>query len=143
MEYYFNGCISWQWYYPYHYTPFLNDLSEVLETFIIDRNDPQSPLKVPPQFVLGEPFKPFEQLVAVLPVYSCRFLPKIFHHLFDSSSPISHFYPKEVTIDNSRKGPEWTNKVLLPFIDENLLVGVVKPLFDKLDDREKKKKFKQ
>jgi 5'-3' exoribonuclease 2 len=44
---------SWQWYYPYHFAPFAADFVE------IDKMDIK--------FELGQPFKPFEQLMGVFP----------------------------------------------------------------------------
>ena len=54
-SYYYNGCVSWEWYYPFHYSPFASDLSDI------------SNLEI--KFELGRPFKPIEQLLAVLPPY--------------------------------------------------------------------------
>jgi 5'-3' exoribonuclease 2 len=53
MRYYYQGCPSWDWYYPYHYSPFASDFSDIAEWKI--------------EFKLGEPFRPLEQLMAVLP----------------------------------------------------------------------------
>jgi 5'-3' exoribonuclease 2 len=44
---------SWQWYFPYHFAPFAADFIDV------DKMDIK--------FVLGQPFKPFEQLMGVFP----------------------------------------------------------------------------
>lgn len=53
LEYYFQGTPSWQWYYPYHFSPFASDFVEV---GLLDI-----------QFTLGAPFKPYEQLMGVFP----------------------------------------------------------------------------
>lgn len=44
---------SWQWYYPYHFAPFAADFLDVEHMDI--------------KFNLGQPFKPFEQLMSVFP----------------------------------------------------------------------------
>jgi 5'-3' exonuclease len=47
MKYYYEGCPSWKWYYPFHYAPFASDLRNI-ERF---QKDCES-------FELCEPFKP-------------------------------------------------------------------------------------
>lgn len=51
-------------YYPYHYAPYLSDIRNV------------SGLKL--TFELGQPFMPFQQLLAVLPAASMELLPECY-----------------------------------------------------------------
>eukprot|EP00456_Euglypha_rotunda_P081202 TRINITY_DN7909_c0_g3_i1.p1 TRINITY_DN7909_c0_g3~~TRINITY_DN7909_c0_g3_i1.p1 ORF type:complete len:181 (-),score=22.59 TRINITY_DN7909_c0_g3_i1:18-479(-) len=55
MLYYIRGCPSWNWYYPYHYAPFISDLATAIHLF-------------KPAFVEGEAWSPLAQLLAVLPI---------------------------------------------------------------------------
>ena len=47
------GCASWNWFYPYHYAPFAGDFKGC------------GSIKV--ELELGEPFRPYDQLMAVFP----------------------------------------------------------------------------
>jgi 5'-3' exoribonuclease 2 len=78
--YYYKGVCSWSWYYPFHYSPFFTDI----EVDLI------------PTFELGQPFKPFEQLLAVLPPKTYYALPECVNHLMTSlTSPIADYFPCE------------------------------------------------
>ena len=41
MRYYFEGCCSWNWYFPYHYAPFAADIAECIdaEEELVDVHD--------------------------------------------------------------------------------------------------------
>ena len=61
---------SWNWYFPHHYAPMVSDMTDIAGVDI--------------SFDYGEPFRPFEQLLAVLPSASHKLLPVPFTvRLFD------------------------------------------------------------
>ncbi|CCH45428.1 5'-3' exoribonuclease 2 [Wickerhamomyces ciferrii] len=124
LLYYYQGCPSWNWYYPYHYAPFAQDFTNIKDLDI--------------KFTQGKPFLPYEQLMSVLPAASGHNLPEIFRPLMsDADSPIIDFYPEDFPIDMNGKKMSWQGIVLLPFIDEKRLLEVVRDQYPKLTDAEK------
>lgn len=92
------------------------------------------------KFNIGIPFKPFTQLMGVLPAESGKIvLPDIYHDLMiNAKSPIIDFYPKDFKLDLNGKRMKWQAIAILPFIDENRLLNAIKPLENKLTIEQKK-----
>ena len=109
LLYYFQGCPSWTWYYPYHYAPFAADFVDLHEVTV--------------KFEKGIPFRPYEQLMGVLPAASNHAIPEVFRGLMsDDDSEILDFYPEEFSIDLNGKKFAWQGVALLPFIDSQRLL---------------------
>ncbi|KAI3645592.1 hypothetical protein MP228_008520 [Amoeboaphelidium protococcarum] len=126
LKYYFQGCQSWKWYFPYHYAPFAQDF---------ELTDLQAECKI--EFDKGTPFKPFEQLMGVLPAGSKSHIPHQFHHLMTKEdSTIIDFYPEDFKIDLNGKKYAWQGVALLPFIDENRLKDAMEQSYALLDQQE-------
>ncbi|CAI2169893.1 19035_t:CDS:10 [Funneliformis geosporum] len=80
-KYYYQGVPSWKWYYPHHYSPFASDFIDVDVINEVDLDE------------LGEPLKPFEHLMIVLPPHSKEHLPEPLQNLMtEKDSEIIEFY---------------------------------------------------
>lgn len=113
LKYYFKGCPSWNWYFPFHYAPLASDFNYTKRTRCNFRKG-------------TKPFKPFEQLVSTLPPAGSYLLPKTIGDLMTNpSSPIIDYYPEKFKIDLNGKKYEWMGVTLLPFIDEEKVKRVV------------------
>ncbi|GAO17756.1 hypothetical protein UVI_02033570 [Ustilaginoidea virens] len=123
LLYYFQGCPSWEWFYPYHYAPFAADFKDLASMEIC--------------FEKGRISKPFEQLMSVLPSASRHALPEVFHPLMtENDSEIIDFYPEEFEIDLNGKKMSWQGVALLPFIDMSRLLTAVQSKYPLLTPAE-------
>ncbi|KAF7862016.1 hypothetical protein EAF04_007896 [Stromatinia cepivora] len=119
LLYYFQGCPSWDWYYPYHYAPFAADFANLKDMKI--------------NFQKGRIFRPFEQLMGVLPAASRQAIPEQFHHLMtNEDSEIIDFYPEDFIVDLNGKKFAWQGVALLPFIDSERLLDAMAKVYPTL-----------
>ncbi|KFB52046.1 AGAP004430-PA-like protein [Anopheles sinensis] len=126
LHYYYRGVVSWSWYYPHHYAPFISDIDNFDHLVLT--------------FEKACPFLPFQQLLSVLPAASKSHLPVAYHHLMtDPASPVYDFYPPEFSTDLNGKQQAWEAVVLIPFIDEKRLLKAMRPCDAFLTDEEKQR----
>lgn len=106
--YYFDKCPSWNWYYPFDHPPFISDIAKYLDKVNINKM----------KFELGEPLKPYMQLLAVLPPQSNFLLPKNIGKLMTNPrSSLIYMYPQEFEQDFINKKRYWMAIPRLPPLD--------------------------
>lgn len=105
MRYYIHGCPSWDWYYPFHYAPLVDDLAAFSG-------------QVNVVMELGAPLHPVQQLLAVLPRLSVHALPEKLHKAVqDPGSILAHFYPDAIDVDFSEANFSYQGVLRIPFLD--------------------------
>jgi len=127
LQYYYQGCPSWKWFYPFHYAPFASDFIDIE--------------KVSVNFEKGtRPFKPLEQLMSVFPAASGKFLPPTWREKMSGAlSEIIDFYPIDFKIDLNGKRYAWQGVALLPFVDEGRLHRTLATLYGDLTEDENRR----
>jgi len=115
LRYYHDGVPSWDWFYPYHYAPYLAELTLTV------------PKWTPPVFGPSVPCRPLEQLLGVLPPQSSALVPNTYRYLMlASQSPIISYYPKSFKTDLNGKKAKWEELALIPFIETSKLRSAMK-----------------
>ncbi|KAM4694931.1 5'-3' exoribonuclease 2 isoform 2-T2 [Discoglossus pictus] len=120
LRYYYQGCASWKWFFPFHYAPFASDFENITDLFTEFEKNTQ-------------PFKPLEQLMSVFPAASGNFLPVTWRKLMSNpDSSIIDFYPDDFAIDLNGKKFAWQGVALLPFVDERRLRAALEEVYPDL-----------
>ena len=88
VNYYFNDCVSWRWYYKYHYAPLITDLY----TYLLKCDFNKEII-----FNKDKPYLPKEQLEIVLP-----------------NQKKTYFYPKDTPVYSFMKRYDWECHPILP-----------------------------
>lgn len=127
LHYYFDGCVSWTWFYPYHYAPYVTDMAKL-----------NTDIKF--SFELGIPFPPLVQLLAVLPQASKELLPQAFQKVtYHPNSPLIEYFPTEFETDLNEKIHDYEAIILIPFMNDKILMEVYKTLKHELSPEEKER----
>lgn len=109
LEYYHHGVKSWDWFYPHLYAPLASDLVNLMD---LKYEFPSSDSK---------PFTPLMQLLSVLPPQSAKLLPPSYAQVM--TNELKYAYPTTFKTDPNGKLQPWEAIVLIPFIDEDKLIG--------------------
>lgn len=125
LQYYKNGVPSWTWFYPYYYAPSLI----IVANYVADHV---------PDFEVGIPPSPFEQLLSIMPPQSRSLLPKALQPLMDPDSPIGYLYPTDFKV----VGGKSEGIAIVPFVNIDNLKKAFQTVASNLTDEEKERNRK-
>ena len=124
-QYYFKDCPSWDWYFPFDFPPFINDIYKYMKEINMDDIE----------FTLGKPVDPIVQLLTVLPPQSSFILPKEFQKLMhDKRSSLIYLYPTDIDHDYIGKTKYYQGLPKLPPMDIDLVKHIYIKYKDELKD---------
>jgi 5'-3' exoribonuclease 1 len=127
LNYYHNGCQSWDWFFPYFYAPLATDMVNLSEFY--DKADDDGFCAF--EFDMGTPFPSLAQLLSVLPPQSSELLPKPLAELMTHpSSPLTTYYPPDFESDPNGKRQSWEAIVQIPFIEADELLETVEKIIE-------------
>ena len=131
LNYYHNGCASWDWYFPHLYSPLATDMVNLKEFYDEFEGQEDAEFKTFP-FADSTPFPSLAQLLSVLPPQSAELLPNALSELMlNPSSPLIEYYPPDFTSDPNGKRQPWEAVVQIPFIDADMLLDTVQRILVK------------
>ena len=133
FNYYYYGCMSWSWFYRYSHGPTLADIYYYLES-LKDINHLKRQIRK------GRPYKPFQQLLMVLPSESGHLLPRSYQKLMtDPESPLIEYFPMDYELDTLYKRYYWQCTPILPIINFTNIVEASRGAHINKYDKERNK----
>eukprot|EP00924_Labyrinthula_sp_SR-Ha-C_P005727 snap_masked-scaffold_14-processed-gene-3.45-mRNA-1 protein AED:0.28 eAED:0.29 QI:0/-1/0/1/-1/1/1/0/827 len=124
--YYFKGAPSWDWYYPFHYAPFISDISDYFNGKILTEGEVDDSkvdkLKEDFTFDLGKPMNAFVQQLCVLPKQKETLFPTVFSQYIkettDEERLLKFLFPTitESDLDNDYKRIRWQWVLQMPLL---------------------------
>lgn len=127
FKYYFDEIPSWGWYYPYHYAPTALDVVNYMDKILIKGGYNGLKNINNLRFTKGQPIKPQELLVMVLPYSSRSFMAReISGKISDSDNPLSVYFPKRYNISIPYHTFYWECRPIVPLVNYNIVKAEMK-----------------
>lgn len=119
LKYYFESCISWNWYYPYHNAPFISDIHYFLR---------QSNYNIEKDvlYMKSDPLPPMIQLLTVIPPKCYELLPNKYRYfMISDESEIIDLFPVRVQDDMINKESLHKCVPFIPNVDIKRVLNAV------------------
>ena len=120
MDYYYQGCGDWGWFFPHHYAPMLSDFKDLSGIMRLDAEGNV-------QFAGTPPYEHMEQLLMVIPPSAAALLPAEYREVVNIAGT-ELLFPRTVETEHDVLAVRatWSSiKVLLPFADRTAVRRVL------------------
>lgn len=132
LRYYIKGVPSWTWHYKYRNSPLPSDMAYVIQNVCKDLNEIK--------FEEGKPFTPLEQLSMVLPPQNAELLPEPLRPIMtELELGCVQYYPEGFRLDVAQGFKTMYSHPILPEMDVEHFIPVLKTLEEKLSGADKKR----
>lgn len=132
LRYYFKGEPSWTWHYRFRTAPLPSDVVYVLKNVLTDVNSIE--------FEKGKPFTPFQQLMLILPPQNADLVPEALRPVMSElEMGCVQYYPMGFRMDVTVGIKTIYSEAILPEIETEHLIGVVKGREEMMTEAEKKR----
>lgn len=129
LRYYMMGLPSYTFYYQFRAPPVASDVFFNLQRNVSDVN------KI--TFPMGEPYKPFDQLMMILPRSMGELLPKAYRGLMNAE--LLDYYPIDFEMDVYLGGKHIYSEPILPYLDDRRILVETAKLENTLTDDERER----
>jgi len=137
LHYYLDKVPSWTWFYPFRVPPAVSDFRTTLYKKTKNVNDLAKVFGAPGS---TKPYKPFDQLMLVLPSWHSDLLPKKYANLMkEAKSPLIEYYPTDYEMDVVAGGKFIYTEPLLPEINDHAVLEETAKLEQSLNASNKKR----
>jgi len=143
FHYYFNDLTSWDWFYQFQYGPtckdVLNYLKDYTPTSSVRKHITYNINNIRKTLKLGQPVKPQELLIMVLPIENKSAMINNIDNLLNKNPVINNYFPKNYNIAIPYHTMYWECHPILPIIDIDIIKKALKKIYLTNDEKERNK----
>ena len=143
FHYYFNQLTSWDWFYQFQYGPTCLDILNYLKDYTpirsIRKHVTFNINNIKKSFKLGQPIKPQELLIMVLPLENKSIMINNIDTLLNKNPQIKKYFPSNYNIAIPYHTMYWECHPILPIIDIDVIKKTIKKIYLTNDEKERNK----
>ena len=141
FHYYFDKLPSWDWFYQFQYAPtcfdILNYLNDYKPSHSIRKHISYNINNIKKTFKLGQPVKPQELLIMVLPIENKSNMINNIDKLLNNTHCVNNYFPTKYKIAIPYHTMYWECHPILPIIDIDIIKKALKKVYLTNDEKDR------